>query len=115
MEEKMKKLGEVMEANEGFAEELYGQETAEEAQALLKEKGLEFTLEEINQVHEALVKMTEAQASGKELSEDDLEEVAGGIVHPTVTGKYAPTVAPSIQHPPTPGNQHTFQKPGLNW
>ncbi|MEN1761400.1 hypothetical protein [Anoxynatronum sibiricum] len=79
MEEKMKKLRSLMEADEVFAKELYMKETAEEAQVLLKEKGLEFTLEELKQVYEATLKALEAQAAGKELSESELEEVAGGF------------------------------------
>ncbi|MEN1761401.1 MULTISPECIES: Nif11-like leader peptide family RiPP precursor [Anoxynatronum] len=82
MEEKMKKLGEMMEADEVFAKELYMQETAEEVQVLLKEKGLEFTLEELKQVYEATLKALEAEAVGHELSENDMEEVAGGYIPP---------------------------------
>ncbi|MEN1761764.1 Nif11-like leader peptide family RiPP precursor [Anoxynatronum sibiricum] len=79
MEEKMKRFGELMASNEGMAEEVYGLETAEEVQKLLTEKGLDLTLEEIHQMQQLLVKMAEESLEGKEMSEEDLETVAGGI------------------------------------
>ena len=56
-----------------FAELLIQQETPEDVQILLKEKGIELTLEDITSVRNIL----EQQAEG-ELSEDNLENVSGG-------------------------------------
>lgn len=56
-----------------FAEKLLALETAEEAQAMLKEKGIEVSLEDLK----AAAAYVGKSASG-ELSEDDLEDVAGG-------------------------------------
>lgn len=56
-----------------FAELLIQQETPEDVQVLLKEKGIELTLEDITSVRNIL----EQQAEG-ELSEDNLENVSGG-------------------------------------
>ena len=46
-------------------------------QAVLKEAGLDFSLEEINQLREIVTKASEKGVSG-ELSDEDLENVAGG-------------------------------------
>ncbi|SMP43698.1 hypothetical protein [Anoxynatronum buryatiense] len=81
MEENMKKLEALMEQEEGFAEALFGKETAEEVQAFLKEKGVSLTLEEVTQQREYLVKIIEAVAAGKELPEEELDKVAGGRLH----------------------------------
>lgn len=62
-------------ANEEVAMEFFSKETPEEAQAFLKDKGVEISLEEIKEIGAALEKMQDG-----ELSEDDLENVAGGGV-----------------------------------
>lgn len=62
-------------ANEEVAMEFFNKETPEEAQAFLKDKGVEISLAEIKEIGAALEKMQDG-----ELSEDDLENVAGGGV-----------------------------------
>lgn len=60
-------------SNQEVAEEFFSKETPEEAQAFLQEKGVEISLDEIKEIGAALEKMQDG-----ELSEDDLENVAGG-------------------------------------
>ena len=66
-------------ADAAFAKEVLALKTPEEAQAKLREKGYEFTLDELTQ----FAKATEAavKAAG-ELSDDDLKAVAGGYEDP---------------------------------
>ncbi|MEN1761409.1 MULTISPECIES: Nif11-like leader peptide family RiPP precursor [Anoxynatronum] len=78
MEERMMLLKQKLEADEQLVEKLMQQETPEEVQALLKENGVDLTIEEINTVREALLKAMERSEEG-ELSEEDLEEVTGGV------------------------------------
>jgi hypothetical protein len=51
-------------------------ETAEEAQKALKAKGLEVSLDEVNAIGDWLEKAAE---NGGKLSEEELENVAGGV------------------------------------
>ena len=79
-------------ADEAFMKQLFELETVVEVQAVLKEKGVELTEEEILSVREALVKMDNAgisaeqleqwskQADSGELPEEMLEYVAGGEI-----------------------------------
>lgn len=62
-------------SNQEVAEEFFSKETPEEAQAFLQERGVEISLDEIKEIGAALEKMQDG-----ELSEDDLENVAGGGV-----------------------------------
>jgi predicted ribosomally synthesized peptide with nif11-like leader len=80
MEEKIKQLQAKLEADQSLGEKLFTLETPEEVQDFLKEQGLDFSLAEINEIRDALVKLAEkAQASPDgELSDADLEDVAGG-------------------------------------
>lgn len=69
-------LSEAFEDGE-FLEELSALETPEEAQSKLREKGVNLTLDEVKQIP----KMMAAVSAGTgELSEDDLEDVAGGVI-----------------------------------
>ena len=61
-------------SDEAFAQEVLALKTPEEAQAKFREKGYEFTLEELAEFAKAT--QAAAKASG-ELSDDDLEAVAG--------------------------------------
>ncbi len=83
-------------ADEEFVKELVALETPEEVQAMLEEYDIEVTTEEIQQIHDFLV-----EHEGEELSEEDLENVAGGfgliilaliIVGAIATGTLAGTV-----------------------
>ncbi|MDD4803470.1 MAG: hypothetical protein PHF24_11140, partial [Syntrophomonas sp.] len=65
------------EAEGSLGEKLFSLETPEEVQSLLKGQGIDFTLDEISVLREAIVKTVEKGESG-ELSEEVLEGVAGG-------------------------------------
>ncbi len=65
-----------------FMAELMELETAEDVQKALDQKGLSLTVTEINNLR----KILESQAAGEgELSEDALEEVAGGGLFETLS------------------------------
>ena len=68
------RIKEVM-SDEAFVKELSQLESVEEIQAVFKEKDLDFSIEELNKISEQFV-------SGKELSFDQLDEVAGGVIKP---------------------------------
>lgn len=61
-------------SDEAFVKSLSELETAEEVQAALKEKNLDFSLEDIAEMQTALTKRL-----NDELPEDELENVAGGF------------------------------------
>lgn len=77
MQEKLNQLQEKIKADQGLRDELFSLETREEVQDFLREKGIEFTLEEIDTIKDSLVKIMAAGEKG-ELSDDALEGVAGG-------------------------------------
>ncbi len=65
-----------------FMQELMDLETTEDVQKAMEQKGISLSIPEINK----LQSMLESQASGEgELSESDLEEVAGGGLVQTLT------------------------------
>ena len=65
-----------------FMQELMDLETAEDVQKAMEQKGISLSIPEINKLQSMLV----SQASGEgELSESDLEEVAGGGLVQTLT------------------------------
>ena len=76
-------------SDEAFVIELLSLEKPEDAQALLKTKGIELDLDQICKMGEMLNKKLNAMAAEEgEISEDDLEDVAGGwfaIVMPIIT------------------------------
>jgi len=95
----IEKLTSLMESNE-FAEKLYALETIEEAQAFLKENGVELTLEELNAWAEYL-RSTNSQG---ELNEDDLDDVAGGLIR--IIGRPIPFPFPKpVPRPHYPWNR----------
>lgn len=59
--------------DEAVAAEFFSKETPEAAQAFLKEKGVEMSIADIQELGKAL-----EAATSEELSEDALENVAGG-------------------------------------
>ena len=69
-----------------FVKELLALDSAEAVQAKLAEKDLKLSLDEVKLAQEMIVKKLE---SGSELSEDDLETVAGGVVAETVAAAAA--------------------------
>ena len=83
MEERLTRLQAKLEADPSLGEKLFSLETAEEVQGFLCELELEFSIEEINMMRDVLVKILEKSNDG-ELSDEDLEEVAGGILVPLI-------------------------------
>lgn len=79
MNEKFKALFEKLNADEELAVKLLAQETAEGAQAVLKEAGFEFSDAEVMELSEVITKIA-AQNEKGDLSDDDLEGVAGGFI-----------------------------------
>ena len=91
----IEKMKEVF-SDEAFVKGLFELESAAEVQAALKEKGIEFSEEEIISIRDFLLKVEESditkeqlekwtvQLEDGELSEEELENVAGGIVLETV-------------------------------
>jgi len=69
------KLQEVF-SDEVFVKSLLALETPEEVQVLLKTKDVELSVEEIIKVKDL---MASKMASGEELSDEDLDNVAGGF------------------------------------
>lgn len=61
--------------DEAFVQFLLTLETPEEVQAALREKKIDFSVDEIKKIRELIVQSAE---SGKELSEEDLTAVVGG-------------------------------------
>ena len=69
-------------ADEEFVKELCSKETPEEAQALLAEKDIDVSVEDLAKIKDLIVKKAQAIENGEsaELIEEDLEDVAGGSV-----------------------------------
>lgn len=63
-------------SDEDFASTLVAMQSAEEVQVALKGKGLDLSIEEINNLAKAL---NEASASDKDLTAEELDSVAGGF------------------------------------
>lgn len=76
MDERIKKIKELLE-NEEFGNEIKDLDSAEGFQAAFKAHGVELTLEEVDSV---LVHAAIANGNGDEISEDELEQVAGGSI-----------------------------------
>ena len=85
-EEKIKEIF----SDEEFVKEFFGKETPEEAQAMLAEKDIDVTVEELCLLRDMLVKKLNNADSDAELCDDDLEDVAGGMgpVVATVIGLF---------------------------
>ena len=71
-------------SDEAFVEKLFSLETPEEAQAALKEKNVEVSVEELKQLRDFI-----ATDSGEnsELSLDTLDDVAGGFLITRIAGQ----------------------------
>ena len=87
-----KKLQEVF-SDEAFVQSLFEMDTAQEVQAALNEKGVAFTLEEIEAYKQQLV------AKSGEMNAEDLSSVAGGknlnlpgaiVLYPVLQRPYNP-------------------------
>lgn len=69
-------------SDEEFVKELFSRETPEEAKALLKEKDIDVSVEDLIKLREILVaKLQKSEGSEEvELGEDELEDVSGGTL-----------------------------------
>ncbi|NLB51697.1 MAG: Nif11-like leader peptide family natural product precursor [Syntrophomonadaceae bacterium] len=100
MEQKLAQLQAKIAADGSFLEKLFSLETPEEVQSLMKEAGIEFTLEEIDGLRKALVKTAEKG----ELADEDLEGVAGGFAVTTGIAAVSATItAANFTHNVTRG------------
>jgi len=64
--------------NQSFLEQLLGLESNDEVVGFLKTEGIELKSEEIDTLRNMIIKKLESKESVDELSDSDLEEVAGG-------------------------------------
>ena len=69
-------------SDEEFVKELFSKETPEEAKALLEEKDIDFSVEDLIKLREIIIAKIEQQASSEEgeLGEDELKDVSGGTL-----------------------------------
>lgn len=65
-------------SDEEFVKSLFELETPEEVQAALEPKGVDMSIQEICQLRDILVMMVEKGST--ELTEEELEQVAGGSI-----------------------------------
>ncbi len=73
---KLEQVMEMLNRDERFAKKLFAEETPEGAQKILRQVGIDFTLEEIRQIARQACEAQERH--GKELDDSELEGVAGG-------------------------------------
>ena len=84
-------------SDEAFVTSLLKLETPEEAQAALKEKGLELNNDEILAFRDMLMKTLEkAQKNGGVLSIEDLDEAAGGVMISQAAAQVVSRVVPVV-------------------
>ena len=97
-------------ADEEFVKELLSRETPEEAKALLEEKDIDFSVEDLIKLREILVAKMEAAENGEEaeLGDEDLEDVSGG----TLTFIIA-VIIPVVVNAAFVG--YAFKKSGTRW
>ena len=68
-------------ADRMFVRRLSAADTPEEARAVLLEKNIDLSLDDVRRLPAELERM---RGKGDELSEDELEEVAGGMTYPVM-------------------------------
>ena len=97
-------------SDEEFVKELFSRETPEEAKALLEEKDIDFSVEDLIKLREILVaKLQKSEGSEEvELGEDELEDVSGG----TLTFIIA-VIIPVVVNAAFVG--YAFKKSGTRW
>ena len=68
-------------ADEEFVKELFSKETPEEAQALLAEKEIDMSIDELVKLKDLVAAKLQAAENGEstEITEEDLADVAGGV------------------------------------
>lgn len=79
MEQKFATLQAKIEADNSLVEKLFALQNANEVQDFLKAQGLDFSMEEINVLKDGIVKFVEKRSTDGQLSDADLEDVAGGF------------------------------------
>ena len=72
-------------SDELFVKQLLEQEDAEQVQALLMEKDIDFSIEDICKIQELMIKQLNGEINLEELSEEELEDVTGGAVFLYIT------------------------------
>ena len=88
-------------SDEAFVKELFSKETPEEVQAMLEDKDIELSIDEIVKLKELLEKKVENPDA--ELSDEDLEDVAGGCYGIVVVACFAVVFGGSIVETATRG------------
>ena len=88
-------------ADEAFVKELLSKETPEEVQAMLEDKDIEVSVAEIVKLREMIMK--KAENPDAELSDEDLEDVAGGCYGIVVVACFAVVFGGSIVETATRG------------
>ena len=68
-------------SDEEFVKELFSKETPEEAQALLAEKEIDMSIDELVKLKDIVAAKLQAAENGEstEITEEDLADVAGGV------------------------------------
>jgi hypothetical protein len=68
-------------SDEEFVKELFSKETPEEAQALLAEKEIDLSIDELVKIKDLVAAKLQAAENGEstEITEEDLADVAGGV------------------------------------
>ena len=85
-------------SDEAFVKELFSRETPEEAQELLAEKDIDVSIEELVKLKDLIIAKLQAAESGEsaELTEEELEDVAGGVIPTLVFFGFFAFVATNI-------------------
>jgi len=86
-------------SDEVFVKELFALETPEKAQAMLKAKGVDVSIEELKTLSRI---MSAKRGKGGELSAEAMDSVAGGsgnTILPVIIGPRPPVTLPVLQPP----------------
>lgn len=75
-----------LEANETFMKELFMEDTPEKIQKKLETAGVQLTLDEVKELVRNTVDCAERMKNSEELSEDALDNVAGGMAVASLIG-----------------------------
>ena len=67
-------------ADEAFVKQLLEQEEPEAVQALLMERDIDITIDQIVQIRDLVEKHLKGEININELSEEDLENISGGFI-----------------------------------
>ena len=74
-------------SDEAFVKELFSKETPEQVQAMLADKDIDISVEEIVKLGKVLAKKQDQ--TSEELGDEDLEDVSGGVVGAILIGMLA--------------------------